>query len=123
MSYLFHMTLHAIWWFTAAECVLMYTAYLMRPSQWQDICKPDAARLRRNLSAVINFAKFREEKLGRFMEMQEAAEALLERNAGLEQQKRSLARHPCTFFYVLHMHGNACGNRHKETSHTISSGR
>ena len=62
------------------------------PFGWQDICKPDPARLRRNLSAVINFAKFREEKLGRFMEMQEAAEALLERNADLEQQKRSLVR-------------------------------
>lgn len=29
----------------------------------QDIHKPESARLRRHLSAVINFAKFREEKL------------------------------------------------------------
>ena len=58
----------------------------------QDICKPDSARLRRNLSAVINFAKFREEKLGPFTEMQEAAEALLEESAALEQQKRRLVR-------------------------------
>jgi hypothetical protein len=29
----------------------------------QDIHKPETARLRRHLSAVINFAKFREEKL------------------------------------------------------------
>jgi hypothetical protein len=29
----------------------------------QDIHKPEPARLRRHLSAIINFAKFREEKL------------------------------------------------------------
>jgi len=29
----------------------------------QDVYKPESARLRRHLSAVINFAKFREEKL------------------------------------------------------------
>jgi kinetochore protein Nuf2 len=29
----------------------------------QDIHKPEPARLRRHLSALINFAKFREEKL------------------------------------------------------------
>jgi len=63
----------------------------LRLKGWsQDICKPDSARLRRNLSAVINFAKFREEKLGPFTEMQEAAEALLEESAALEQQKRRL---------------------------------
>ena len=28
-----------------------------------DVMKPDAKRLRRNLSAIINFAKFREERL------------------------------------------------------------
>lgn len=36
----------------------------------QDIYKPDSARLRRHLSAVINFAKFREEKLVAYTEMQ-----------------------------------------------------
>lgn len=66
----------------------------------QDVCKPDSARLRRNLSAVINFAKFREEKLGPFTELQEASEALLEEFAALEEQKRRLARPAlrlCTF--------------------------
>ncbi len=28
-----------------------------------DVFKPDAKRLRRNLSAIINFAKFKEERL------------------------------------------------------------
>jgi kinetochore protein Nuf2 len=32
-------------------------------STLQDIHKPEPARLRRHLSAIINFAKFREEKL------------------------------------------------------------
>jgi hypothetical protein len=36
----------------------------------QDIYKPDSARLRRHLSAIINFAKFREEKLVAYTEMQ-----------------------------------------------------
>ncbi|KAK9843984.1 hypothetical protein WJX81_001035 [Elliptochloris bilobata] len=63
----------------------------VRDFTMQDICKPDSTRLRRNLSAVINFAKFREEKLGPFTELQEGAEALLEQSAALEQQQRRLA--------------------------------
>ena len=47
------------------------------PSQ-QDIHKPDPARLRRHLSAVVNFAKFREEKLVAYAELQARAEALAE---------------------------------------------
>ena len=81
------------WWtLRPGSCLLQSALENCEVLCMQDICKPDPARLRRNLSAVINFAKFREEKLGRFMEMQEAAEALLERNAELEQQKRSLVR-------------------------------
>jgi hypothetical protein len=38
--------------------------------QHQDLHKPDALRLRRHLSAVINFAKFREEKLIAYAELQ-----------------------------------------------------
>lgn len=40
----------------------------------KDIHKPEYSRTRRNLSAVINFAKFREEKLGFFNELQEQSE-------------------------------------------------
>lgn len=43
----------------------------------QDLYKPEAPRLRRNLSAVINFAKYREEKLLAYTELQEQLEALL----------------------------------------------
>lgn len=50
----------------------------------QDIHKPDPVRLRRHLSAVINFAKFREEKLVTYAELQARME-------GLVDQKRALA--------------------------------
>ena len=36
----------------------------------QDIFKPEPPRLRRHLSAIINFAKFREEKALAFQELQ-----------------------------------------------------
>jgi len=36
----------------------------------QDVFKPEAVKLRRNLSAIINFAKFREEKALAFQELQ-----------------------------------------------------
>ena len=52
--------------------------------------KPDANRLRRNLSGIINFAKFREEKLAPYTDMQEAAEHLLEETAQLEEQQLQL---------------------------------
>lgn len=36
----------------------------------QDIFKPEPPRLRRNLSAIVNFAKFREDKALAFQELQ-----------------------------------------------------
>eukprot|EP00878_Enallax_costatus_P029986 GHUV01032571.1.p1 GENE.GHUV01032571.1~~GHUV01032571.1.p1 ORF type:complete len:359 (+),score=184.30 GHUV01032571.1:426-1502(+) len=48
----------------------------------KDIYKPETARLRRHLSAVINFAKFREEKLVAYSEMSAELDVLAE-----EQQK------------------------------------
>ena len=50
----------------------------------QDLYKPDSNRLRRNLSGIINFAKFREEKLVPYTDMQESVEHLLEETAELE---------------------------------------
>lgn len=58
----------------------------------QDICKPDPGRLRRNLSAIINFAKFREEKLAPYVEAQEAADALLDAQAVLDERHAQLVR-------------------------------
>ncbi|KAK9816471.1 hypothetical protein WJX72_000700 [[Myrmecia] bisecta] len=56
----------------------------------QDLYKPDAQRLRRNLSAIINFAKFREEKLVPYTEMQEATEGILAERQDLEDLNRQL---------------------------------
>ena len=51
----------------------------------QDLYKPDSNRLRRNLSGIINFAKFREEKLVPYTDLQESVEHLLEDTAELEE--------------------------------------
>ena len=58
----------------------------------QDICKPESARLRRNLSAIINFAKFREEKLAPYAEAQEEGDALADETAVLEDANARLVR-------------------------------
>ena len=59
----------------------------------KDLIKPEYARTRRNISAVINFAKYREEKVAAFEEAQEEEEAAearhaeaLRRNAELKAQ-------------------------------------
>eukprot|EP00898_Chlorokybus_atmophyticus_P007462 jgi/Chlat1/7717/Chrsp66S07191 len=57
---------------------------------FQDIAKPDHKRLRRNLSAVINFAKFREEKLSAYQQLQEQSEATLDRKTQLEEANMQL---------------------------------
>lgn len=59
---------------------------------WQDLYHPDAKTVRRTLSAVINFAKFREEKVQSYEDLREESEATLERQAALEQQHVQLVR-------------------------------
>lgn len=56
----------------------------------RDLHKPDPQRLRRNLSAIINFAKFREEKLIAYTELQEQFDALLHHKESLEAQQEAL---------------------------------
>ena len=51
--------------------------------------KPESTRLRRHLSAVVNFAKFREEKLVAYTEMQAHIDALLEERRVLEEDNLS----------------------------------
>ena len=58
------------------------------------MAKPDSARLRRNMSALVNLAKFREEKLADYVEGQRAAEELQQRIWELDDQKKSLVRPP-----------------------------
>lgn len=57
----------------------------VRDTNMLDVTKPDAKRFRRNLSAVINFAKFREERLVNFNDMSSSTEALLDQKAALEE--------------------------------------
>ncbi len=56
----------------------------------QDLYKPDAARFKRSLSAVINFARFREEKLTAYAEMQDELESMSAEKLELEQQEQQL---------------------------------
>ena len=68
----------------STEIHIIQNAFSLSTSYWslqpvmQDVCKPDSTRLRRNLSALINFAKFREEKLAVYVEMQERTIGLME---------------------------------------------
>lgn len=70
---------------TAQQAALLFRWALNEVSlKFQDVYKPDSTRLRRNLSAVINFAKFREEKLVPYTEMQERTISLLEKAEHLQ---------------------------------------
>jgi kinetochore protein Nuf2 len=60
----------------------------------QDLHKPEPARFRAHLSGVINFAKFREEKLVPYTRLQEATEGLFERRDQLAEQNANLVRAP-----------------------------
>ena len=55
-----------------------------------DVAQPDPKRLVRNLSAVINFAKFREEKIGLYQEVTDAGDALQEQKDALEDENAAL---------------------------------
>lgn len=64
----------------------------------KDVHKPEVKRTIRNLSALINFLKFREEKVDRYEELSARSEGLLEQrqnmaaeNADLQQQLQELA--------------------------------
>jgi hypothetical protein len=88
----------------------------------QDICKPESMRLRRNLSAVINFAKFREEKLVPYTEMQEQTISLLEETQQLEDSNKELVRQE-KLGHASH-ESHACGQRNlctPQLDHTAAS--
>eukprot|EP00958_Prasinococcus_capsulatus_P007104 scaffold659_cov329-Prasinococcus_capsulatus_cf.AAC.13 len=75
--------------FGRALCRLMEAAGVADFSL-HDISKPDPQRLRRHLSALINFAKFREEKLSMYQELQENADVANEKRSELDQQNAKL---------------------------------
>ncbi|KAF5831089.1 Nuf2 family-domain-containing protein [Dunaliella salina] len=53
---------------------------------WRDVFKPDPLKLRRNLSAIINFAKFREEKALAFQELQGQLDGMVDSTRALEEE-------------------------------------
>ena len=70
---------------------LMTASGLQDFSLVKDLYKPESARLRRNLSAIINFAKFREEKLSLFTELQDQSDALGAKLASLREEHKRLS--------------------------------
>ncbi|KAG0295281.1 kinetochore-associated Ndc80 complex subunit nuf2 [Dissophora globulifera] len=66
-------TAYPVWAFTNMMYEVGVTDFTSR-----DVTKPEAERVRRVLSAVINFAKFKEDRQGFFMTELESSEELLE---------------------------------------------
>ena len=55
-----------------------------------DVNKPDPKRLRRNLSAIINFAKFREDRQPGYVEFTQETDGLAQQKAKLEEENERL---------------------------------
>ena len=66
----------------------------------RDVFKPEAQRLQRMLSAVINFAKFREEKVANYDELIDASDSLTSRREHLTSEFSRLVR---LFIPCLHV--------------------
>lgn len=54
---------------------------------WRDVFKPEPPRLRKNLSAIINFCKFRDEKLYSFDDLNLRMTALAQEAAAVETER------------------------------------
>ena len=57
------------------------------PHPSQDVSKPEPLRLRRNLSAIINFCKFRDEKVYAFDELNQRLAAMSQEAEAAEEQR------------------------------------
>jgi len=57
-----------------------------------DVVKPEAKRFKRNMSAVINFAKFREERLMKFQELSQRTEELFEARDRAEAENNNIEK-------------------------------
>ncbi|KAI7843287.1 hypothetical protein COHA_003119 [Chlorella ohadii] len=62
----------------------------VRDFSLKDLYKPEGPRLRRHLSAILNFAMFREEKLAAYTALQEQLEGLLQDKEAAEAQNAEL---------------------------------
>jgi kinetochore protein Nuf2 len=56
----------------------------------KDVLYPERARLRRNFSAVINFAKFREDRMERYQEFTAESDGYIAQKANLETENNKL---------------------------------
>ncbi|KAJ1625477.1 Nuf2 family-domain-containing protein [Pavlovales sp. CCMP2436] len=56
----------------------------------KDVLYPERARLRRNFSAVINFAKFREDRMERYQDFTNESEGFILQKAALEAENNKL---------------------------------
>jgi len=68
---------------------LMHACGVYDISVW-DFVRPTSERFKRNLSAIINFAKFREERMITYAEMAAASDALLEKKAQIDEENAAL---------------------------------
>ena len=93
----------AIYALSGCYCLVVYSRC---DSSWrqnkevstlQDICKPEAPRLRKQLSAIVNFARHREHKVAFWIEAAEqTALAQEEAAAAQDARDRTVCRpHPC----------------------------
>eukprot|EP00945_MAST-04E_sp_MAST-4E-sp1_P007582 g7582.t1 len=75
-------------WRTVSK--LMSAAQVPDFSFMHDVIKPNGERYVRNLSAIINFAKFREERVQHYTEMTASTEALMEEKQQLLREQAKL---------------------------------
>ena len=59
----------------------------------QDVCKPEAPRLRRQLSAIVNFARHREHKVAFWVDAAEQTAQAQEGAAEAQEAKQSVVGH------------------------------
>lgn len=60
----------------------------------QDVCKPEAPRLKRHLSAIVNFTRYREDKLASYIDAQDQLAAVVDEAAEASAKRDELVRPP-----------------------------
>lgn len=71
-------------------CQRLLTTCGINDFTMEDLTKPDKKKLKRNISAVINFAKFREERLNTYVEFTQETDALEEKKKQLQAENERL---------------------------------
>ncbi|KAL0225756.1 hypothetical protein P9112_013080 [Eukaryota sp. TZLM1-RC] len=71
----------------------LFSSIGYRDFRLHDLSTPDRNRFAFQLSALLNFAKFREEQLSKFAALEQATEALEQKLEGLKQQENEVLLH------------------------------